>query len=216
MKHYDLIIFDWDGTLMDSIGRILACLRNVARDMGFIEPPEAAQRDIIGMSLAQAMQTLFPGRPSQEYPLMQQSYRDNYQRQAHVATPLYHGITELLTQLQQLQYQLAVATGKSRPGLDRSLQQTGLDQFFHLSRCADEAHSKPHPDMLQQLLAHTGVPASRALMVGDSILDLQMANAAGVAAVGVSYGAHSCEKLQLQNPKAIISEPLALLSVLTA
>jgi phosphoglycolate phosphatase len=111
---------------------------------------------------------------------------------------------------------LAVATGKSRPGLDRSLRQTGLDQFFHLSRCADEAHSKPHPDMLQQLLAHTGVPASRALMVGDSILDLQMANAAGVAAVGVSYGAHSCEKLQLQNPKAIISEPLALLSVLTA
>ncbi|MCL1074911.1 HAD-IA family hydrolase [Shewanella dokdonensis] len=216
MKHYDLIIFDWDGTLMDSIGRILACLRNVASDMGLLEPSEAAQRDIIGMSLAQAMQTLFPGRPAQEYPLMQQSYRNSYQRQAHVATPLYAGITELLTQLQQQHYQLAVATGKSRPGLDRSLQQTGLDRFFQLSRCADEAHSKPHPDMLQQILAHTGVSAARALMVGDSVLDLQMANAAGVAAVGVSYGAHSREQLQLHRPKAIISEPLALLSVLTA
>ncbi|QUN04609.1 HAD-IA family hydrolase [Shewanella yunxiaonensis] len=214
MKHYDLIVFDWDGTLMDSIGRILACLRHVASDLGLIEPPESALRDIIGMSLDQAMQTLFPDRPAPEYALLQQSYRDNYHRQAHVATPLYAGITELLSTLQQQNYQLAVATGKSRPGLNRSLQQTGLDQFFAYSRCADEAHSKPHPDMLQQLLSHSGIPASRALMIGDSVLDLQMANAAGVAAIGVSYGAHTREKLRTQNPKGIINEPLALLSLL--
>ncbi|MFQ6371132.1 HAD-IA family hydrolase [Shewanella sp. YIC-542] len=211
MKNYDLIIFDWDGTLMDSIGRILGCLRNVAREMGLHQPPESALRDIIGMSLEQAMLTLFPDRPETEYPLLQQSYRDNYQRQAHIAIPLYQGIPELLSSLQQQDYQLAVATGKSRPGLDRSLAQTGLLPFFSHSRCADEAHSKPHPDMLQQLLAVTGVAAPRALMIGDSMLDMQMAHAAGVAAVGVSYGAHSREQLQSQHPKQIINEPLALL-----
>ncbi|WP_417763130.1 HAD-IA family hydrolase [Shewanella sp.] len=209
---YQLVVFDWDGTLMDSIGRIIDCLQDMSHDLDLEAPSEQACRDVIGLSLSKAVKQLFPRVGSTTLEALQLRYRYHFLRRADEPLPLFNGIEQLLTELQQRDIQLAVATGKSRVGLDRMLVQTGLDRFFSLSRTADEAQSKPHPDMLQQLLNVTGVAANKSMMVGDSQLDLSMANRAGLAAVGVSYGAHGEQKLLSCQPKAVIHQPLELLA----
>ncbi|WP_394132144.1 HAD-IA family hydrolase [Shewanella maritima] len=207
-KKFDLVIFDWDGTLMDTVGKIVACMQSVATELSLVVPSEQQVRDIIGLSLPAVMDELFADY-GDKHEIIIETYRQHHQASQH-ATPLFNGSRQLLNQLDSEGYQLAVATGKARPGLDLVLSTTGLSEHFKTTRSASEAKSKPHPQMIESILAELNVPASRAVMVGDSRHDLNMASNAKVASIGVSYGAH-CDKVLSQcNPIAIIDNPLAL------
>ncbi|WP_028772997.1 HAD-IA family hydrolase [Shewanella waksmanii] len=216
MKQYDLVIFDWDGTLMDSVGKIVACMQQTARTLEVIEPSEQAVRDIIGLSMQEALNVLHPHADNELRQQMVDVYRQQYLSLNKMPSPLFSGAEQVLLQLKAADHQLAVATGKARAGLDRVLSATGLGQHFVASRCADEAKSKPHPQMLQQLLLQLDVPAARAVMIGDSVHDMNMAHSAGIDAIGVSYGAHSRDKLATVAPKAIVDAPMQLLDVILA
>ncbi|PKG57687.1 HAD family hydrolase [Shewanella sp. Choline-02u-19] len=214
MKSYELVIFDWDGTLMDSISKIVACMQQMADSLSLVKPSENAIRDIIGLSMDEALKTLYPLLGQANFAPMIASYKEHYLTLNTTPSPLFADSETLLKQLSARNYRMAVATGKGRNGLNRVLAETGLGHHFESSRCADESKSKPNPDMLLELLKELNVAPERAVMVGDSLHDLNMANNAGIDAVGVSYGAHSHDKLILAQPKAIIATPLALLSVL--
>ncbi|QLE85209.1 HAD-IA family hydrolase [Shewanella sp. Scap07] len=216
MKQYDLVIFDWDGTLMDSVGKIVACMQQTARTLDVIEPSEQAVRDIIGLSMQEALNVLHPHADNELRQQMVDVYRQQYLSLNKMPSPLFSGAEQVLLQLKAADHQLAVATGKARAGLDRVLSATGLGQHFVASRCADEAKSKPHPQMLQLLLLQLDVPAARAVMIGDSVHDMNMAHSAGIDAIGVSYGAHSRDKLATVAPKAIVDAPMQLLDVILA
>ncbi|WP_341504055.1 HAD-IA family hydrolase [Gallaecimonas sp. GXIMD4217] len=191
----ELVIFDWDGTLMDSVGRIVSSMQGAALALGLDKPSDQEVRDIIGMSLRPAVQTLFTDLEADGVERVVSAYRDQYLELNTTPTPLFSGVEAMLRELKSQGRQLAVATGKARPGLERVFKATGLKPLFTTSRTADEAQSKPHPDMLAQILAETGVAAKRALMIGDSTLDMHMAKSAGVRALGVSFGVHSPEHL---------------------
>lgn len=231
-RKYDLVIFDWDGTLMDSIGKIIVCIENMARALALPVPPEADIRNVIGLSMTQALQVLFPegltSVPPRNgcaqagatqalvgtddcYIKMRAEFKTQYLHLDTTPTPIFNQAPQLLESLSVKGYQLAVATGKARAGLVRVWEQSGLGHYFSASRCADEAQSKPHPEMIQSLLQELGIPPERALMVGDSLLDLTMAANAGIDSVGVTYGAHSEEMLQQANPIALIDSPEKLL-----
>ncbi|MEC4724868.1 HAD-IIIA family hydrolase [Shewanella sp. D64] len=214
MMHYELVIFDWDGTLMDSVGKIVACMQQTARVLELPVPLEMAVRDIIGLSMGEALSILHPDGDDSVYSLMKDMYRQQYLELNDTPSPLFEGAESLVQQLNVSGYQLAVATGKARAGLNRVLNETGLGVHFVASRCADEAMSKPNPGMILQLLAELNVAPDKAVMIGDSVHDLNMANNAGIDAIGVSYGAHDADKLRSANPKAIINSPLELLSYL--
>ncbi|CAM3453198.1 HAD-IA family hydrolase [Shewanella pealeana] len=214
MKPYELVIFDWDGTLMDSISKIVTCMQQMAHSLSLVCPSELAVRDVIGLSMEEALKTLYPALPTIDFDPMINSYKEHYLTLNTTPSPLFDGSEMLLNELSTRDYRLAVATGKGRNGLNRVLSETGLARHFESSRCADESKSKPNPDMLYDLLEELKVKPERALMVGDSLHDLNMANNAGVDSVGVSYGAHSESKLLLAKPKAIIHRPLELLNVL--
>lgn len=216
MKQYDLVIFDWDGTLMDTVGKIVACMQQTARTLDVIEPSEQAVRDIIGLSMQEALNVLHPHADNELRQQMVEVYRQQYLSLNKMPSPLFSGAEQVLLQLKAADHLLAVATGKARVGLDRVLSATGLGQHFVASRCADEAKSKPHPQMLQQLLLQLDVPAARAVMIGDSVHDINMAHSAGIDAIGVSYGAHSRDKLATVAPKAIVDAPMQLLDVILA
>ncbi len=211
MNKYDLVIFDWDGTLMDSIGKIVNCMQAMAKEIAVTVPSEQDVRDIIGLSMERALQTLFPDHSQDYYQDMIQRYRAQYLEFNATASPLFHGSEELLVELKQQGYQLAIATGKARAGLNRILTETQLGHHFSASRCADETKSKPEPNMIHEILDELNVPAERAVMIGDSLHDLNMANNAGVHGIGVSYGAHSALKLKQANPVHIVDSPLELL-----
>lgn len=213
-KNYDLIIFDWDGTLMDSIGKIIVSVQSMAHLADFAMPSESQIRDVIGLSLEHSLHSLFPSRSDIEYQQMAHAYKVQFQQMQHVPSPLFATSEALLQTLTQYNYLLAVATGKARAGLERMLSETSLSHYFTATRCADETKSKPHPQMLLELLEELQIPAHKALMVGDSLHDLNMANNAGVDAVGVSYGAHSAERLFEAQPKAVIHSPIELLAFL--
>jgi phosphoglycolate phosphatase len=206
-KAYELVIFDWDGTLMDTVGKIVSCMQQVAQELSLPIPSEEQIRDVIGLSLPKIMPILFAQHQNH------QQIIDCYRRHHFASeqlTPLFEGVEPLIRNLYAAGYQLAVATGKGREGLDKILASTGLGQYFHATRCADDAESKPHPEMLLSLLNHFDVAADRAIMIGDSIHDLAMATNAGMASIGVSYGAHNQSKLQALNPRAIVDKPLAI------
>ncbi len=194
-QRYDLIIFDWDGTLMDSVDKIVRCMQGAARDLGCADPGAASIRHIIGLSLTEAMQALFPSLVAAEHERLTQRYREHFLHRDQTPMPLFPGVDEGLQQLNKKNYLLAVATGKARRGLDRVLEDTAMRGLFCATRCADEAFSKPHPKMLEDILAATGVMPQRALMVGDTTYDMQMAHNAGVAGLAVSYGVHAREDL---------------------
>ncbi|QYK00131.1 HAD family hydrolase [Shewanella psychrotolerans] len=215
MKRYELVIFDWDGTLMDSVGKIVACMQQTATQLNMLVPTEAAIRDIIGLSMNEALNVLHPAASAQTREEMISVYRQQYLQLNKTPSPVFDGAEELLLALKSSGHSLAVATGKARAGLDRVLTETGFATHFQASRCADEAKSKPHPQMLNELLQQLNVAPQKALMVGDSIHDLNMANNAGIDAIGVSYGAHRSDKLSQANPIAIVSSPLAMLPVIT-
>jgi len=198
-KQFDLIVFDWDGTLMDSTTAIARCIQAAARDLGFPVPADDMAAHVIGLGLQEALQLAIPEMEPQHYPRMVERYRYHYLTQDHELV-LFAGAAEMLAELSQAGYFLAVATGKSRVGLNRALDAVRLLSFFDATRCADETFSKPHPAMLQELTRELGQDMGRTLMIGDTTHDLQMALNAGAAGVAVHYGAHPPHQLAALNP----------------
>jgi phosphoglycolate phosphatase len=194
MKRYELIVFDWDGTLMDSAAMIVASVQAAARDVGLEPPPEARARHIIGLGLGDALRHALPDLPENHYPELVERYRHHYLARDH-ELELFAGAEAMVRELAAAGVMLGVATGKSRKGLDRALGHTGLGECFHGTRCADECHSKPHPQMIMELMEEFAVTPEQTLMIGDTTHDLLMARNAGVDAVAVSYGAHPREGL---------------------
>ena len=193
-RRFDLLVFDWDGTLMDSADAITASLRDACRDLDLPVPAAERARYVIGLGLDDAMSYLLPGIDPARYPEVRERYRHHFLAN-DAGSSLFPGVAETVVALRDRGFLLAVATGKSRRGLDRALAATGLAPLFHATRCADEGHSKPHPGMLQELLGELDVDRGRALMIGDTTHDMAMARAAGVARLGVAYGAHAKEAL---------------------
>ena len=198
-KRFDLIVFDWDGTLMDSTGAIVASIQAAARDLGIQPPSDERAHHIIGLGLIDALRHALPDLPAERYHDVAERYRHHYLSRDQDLL-LFDGAAELIGELALAGYYLAVATGKTRKGLDRAFEVSGLGPRFHASRCADECHSKPDPQMLEELMDEFGVERDATLMIGDTTHDLLMARNAGVAALGVAYGAHPREALEAESP----------------
>jgi phosphoglycolate phosphatase len=194
-KQFDLIVFDWDGTLMDSTAAIVRSIQAAARDLGLPVPDSRAASFVIGLGLQEAMQTVLPGLEAKYYPRMVERYRYHYLSRDHELV-LFDGVRDMLADLAQQGYFLAVATGKSRVGLNRALDQAGLLPVFDSTRCADETFSKPHPAMLMEITRELGQDMNRTVMIGDTSHDLQMAANAGASGIGVHYGAHTPHELR--------------------
>jgi len=186
---YELVIFDWDGTLMDSTAVIARSLQAACRDVGCIVPTEEEALFVIGLNMADTFQRVVPDLDEPGRVRLAERYRHHFLAAEHEA-PLFGGVREMLADLRGRGRRMAVATGKARRGLERALDATGLREWFEATRCADEGFAKPHPGMLLMLLEMTGVEPARALMVGDTTHDLELAANAGVEAVAVTYGAH--------------------------
>ncbi len=199
-KQFDLIVFDWDGTLMDSTSAIVEALQNAARDIGVPVPSNESASHIIGLGLLDALRHAMPDLPHERYRELAERYRHHYLARDHELR-LFEGVEAMLDALIDAGHSLAVATGKTRVGLNRAMEVSGLGSRFLASRCADECHSKPHPQMLEELIAEFALPAERVVMIGDTTHDLQMALNAGVAGIGVSYGAHPREQLDATSPR---------------
>jgi phosphoglycolate phosphatase len=214
-KQFDLLVFDWDGTVVDSAGHIVDSIQAACRDLDLAVPSPERARYIIGLGLADAMAYLLPDLPPTEYVRLADRYRFHYLAGDHRVT-LFEGLREGLVQLHARGFLLGVATGKSRRGLDRALQDSGLQPFFHLSRCADEGFPKPHPEMLIYLMDMLGVAPQRTLMIGDTSHDLEMARAAGVTGLAVTYGAHEEASLRAFAPAACIASSPELIAWLQA
>jgi len=200
-KRFDLVVFDWDGTLLDSAATIVAAIQASCRDLGLPEPSDAQARHVIGLGLSDAMRHAVPNLAPEQYPRMVERYRHHYLSRDHELS-LFAGAAELVRELEAAGHLLAVATGKSRVGLDRALKVSGLGPHFHSSRCADECFSKPHPQMLEELMEELGAAPERTVMIGDTTHDLLMAKNAGVPALAVTYGAHEPGVLAEHGPLA--------------
>lgn len=199
---YELLIFDWDGTLMDSAGHIVASLQAAARAMALPVPDQVAASFVIGLGLREALQHLFPMLPVEAHPTLADHYRDHYLGRDHMI-PLFAGVGTLLRKLHARGHTLAVATGKSRKGLERAMEYADFADLFSAIRTADQTFSKPHPAMIEELLEELDVAPGRTLMIGDTTHDLQMAQNAGVHSVGVSYGAHATALLESCAPQVV-------------
>ncbi|MCK9990742.1 MAG: phosphoglycolate phosphatase [Rugosibacter sp.] len=199
MANFELIVFDWDGTLLDSTGTIAASIQAAAKDLDIPVPSDERARHIIGLGLLDALRYAMPGLPESRYAEVADRYRHHYLSRDQDLL-LFAGAAELVKDLANAGFALAVATGKSRRGLDRALETSGLGQYFQATRCADECHSKPHPQMLEELMAAFGVPSATTLMIGDTTHDLQMAKNAGAQGLGVTYGAHPRAALEAESP----------------
>ena len=198
-RRFDLIAFDWDGTLFDSTAIIVRCIQQAVLDVGGAKPTDKAAAYVIGMGLAQALAHAAPDVPPEKYPQLGARYRHHYIAQQNELS-LFAGVLPLLDDLKARQHWLAVATGKSRRGLDDVLRSVQLQGMFNGSRTADETAGKPHPLMLQELMREFGTEPDRTLMIGDTTHDLQMALNAGCPSVGVSYGAHEPGEFHSLNP----------------
>ena len=200
--NFELIAFDWDGTLFDSTAIIVRCIQEAVRDVGGTVPSEREAAYVIGLGLMQALAHAAPDVPRERYPLLGERYRHHYMAQQGRLS-LFEGVLPMLQALRERGHVLTVATGKSRRGLDEALQSVELQGRFHGSRTADETAGKPHPRMLEELMAQFGVAPERTLMVGDTTHDLQMAINAGCASVAVSYGAHEPQGLHALGPRTV-------------
>lgn len=203
-KRFDLIVFDWDGTLMDSAALIVSSVQAAARDLGLAPPSDERARHIIGLGLIDALRYALPDLESSHYEEVAERYRHHYLSRDHELI-LFDGAERLVEELAQAEYLLGVATGKSRRGLDRALDGSGLRTYFHATRCADECHSKPHPQMLEELMDEFGVSREATLMIGDTTHDLLMARNAGCEALAVAYGAHPREALEDTAPLGCVA-----------
>lgn len=198
-RRFDLVVFDWDGTLYDSTALIARCIQSACADLGLPVPSDEAASHVIGLGLTEALQYVEPGLAPQRYPELGQRYRQHYIRRQDELV-LFPGALAMLHALKARNHWLAVATGKSRRGLDDALQAVELKGLFDGTRTADETAGKPHPLMLQQLMREFGVEPERTLMIGDTTHDLQLAINAGTASVGVSYGAHEPASFESLGP----------------
>ncbi|MCE8015670.1 HAD-IA family hydrolase [Halomonas sp. MCCC 1A17488] len=198
---YRLVIFDWDGTLMDSAARIVACMQAAARDAGWGHLEEAAVRDIIGLGLPEAIDRLCPGIDAERFELLRSRYAHHFVEGNRTPMPFFAGVEAGIATLREPRARrLAVATGKSRRGLERVFRESGSGGWFHASRTADETRSKPHPQMLEELLVELDVPVEEAVMVGDTEYDMEMARALGMDRVAVTWGVHAPERLAASRP----------------
>jgi len=209
-NRFDLIIFDWDGTLIDSVHWITECLQQAARDCDLPVPAARLARSVIGLSLERAMDTLFPEATKSDIPPLMAAYHRYYDVKILGQGDLFAGVPELLDDLRSQGYKLAVATGKSRNGLEQALATTGYADWFHATRAANETASKPDPLMLLQLLEELESHPGRTLMVGDSVHDLQMARNAEIDSVGVSSGANDRDELLALNPLLVLEQAAGL------
>jgi len=211
LRRYELIVFDWDGTLADSTALIADAIVNACRDLGEPLPGDDAARYVIGLGFTSAVAHVAPGLDPASYPAFAAAYRKHY-LQGEARVRLFDGVREMLSDLDAAGYRLAVATGKSRTGLEHALSHCGLHGVFHATRCADEGMPKPHPDMLLNLMRFLAADPARTLMVGDTTHDLELARNAGADCVAVSYGAHAASVLAPLSPRAVIESLPALRS----
>ena len=198
-RNFDLVVFDWDGTLSDSTALIVQCIQSAARDLGLPVPSDEAAAYVIGLGLHDALKHVVPGLPEERYPELGLRYRSHYFARKDDLV-MFPGTLDMLVALKERQHLLAVATGKNRRGLDEALAHAQLNHLFDATRTADETASKPHPLMLQELMAELGVAPSRTLMIGDTTHDLMLAANAGTARVAVSFGAHEAEAFDAHAP----------------
>lgn len=205
-QRLNLLVFDWDGTLMDSEARIVACIQAAIEDLG-LEPREVASiSNIIGLGLHEAINTLYPGSDNTLHQAMTERYRYHFLTANPTRSELFAGAEETVRSLNEAGYMLAVATGKGRVGLDKVLDETGLGQYFLATRCADETFSKPHPQMLEELMDELGAEPGETLMIGDTEYDMQMAVNARTHALAVSYGVHEKARLMKHRPLHCIDD----------
>ena len=204
-KRYDLIVFDWDGTLMDSTAIIAGSIQSACRDLNLTVPDDAAARHVIGLGLSQALRYAVPDAPEAMYEPLIARYRHHFLAQ-DAAIPLFEGATATIIELFEAGYSLGVATGKNTAGLNRVLESSGLKRYFHATRTAEQTFSKPHPAMLFELMEELTVDAARTLMVGDTTHDVLLAQNAGVDVVAVAFGAHPAEQLQALQPLALMED----------
>ena len=204
-KPYDLIIFDWDGTLVDSQAQIISCIREAFVKVGLAPPEPAAARHIIGLSLEAAACRLAPQADRTTIEALADTYRELALANSNHSTQLFEGVESGLRSLQQQGLYLAVATGKGRRGLDQALNGTEIANIFDTTRCADETCSKPHPMMLDEILSDLNLGPERAIMVGDTSYDIEMANNIGMDSIAVTYGMHEEIHLRPLQPKFLIN-----------
>jgi len=198
---YKLLIFDWDGTIMDSVARIVDCLRKAGEQvLGEEDRSDNELKDVIGLGLREAIQQLHPSVNDKQIIKMSDVYRHQYMHENKTSSVLFDGAEATLETLEQQGYWLAVATGKGRQGLDQVLDITGLGPRFHTTRCASETFSKPHPLMLEEILQQLGMDVKDALMIGDTEYDMEMATNARMDCLGVTYGVHPQERLMKHQP----------------
>jgi len=201
-RHFDLIVFDWDGTLFDSTALIARSIQAACHDVGAAVPSDRDAAFVIGMGLKEALRHAAPEFPEARYSELADRYRHHYFAKQHEIL-MFDGALALLAALKERRHRLAVATGKSRRGLDEALQSKQLHGVFDATRTADETRSKPHPQMLLELMAELGASPERTLMIGDTTHDLQLAANAGAASVGVSYGAHHPAEFAVCAPRHV-------------
>ncbi len=214
MQDYKLVIFDWDGTLMNSVDRIVSSMQTGAKHCQLNVPSVQEVKNIIGLSLPTALECLFPKASEKQRQLMVEQYKYQYIKGDNTPTPLFEHALKLLTNLKKANKILAVATGKGRQGLQRVLTETKTLDFFEGTRCADEAKSKPDPDMIISLLEELDICPTQAVMIGDTSHDMKMAQSAGVDRIGVTLGAHNRSILNQFDPKAVVDSLSELEAIL--
>ncbi len=207
---YKLIIFDWDGTLMDSQARIVTCLQIVAKEMQLEPLTENTLKKVIGLGLNEAIFKLYPHLQADQIQYYADRYRYYYITADDTPSALFSGVRTMLQQLSDKGFMLAIATGKARRGLEPVLNETGLKEMFHGSRCADETRSKPHPQMLEELLDEFAVTADDAIMIGDTEFDMLMAKSLDMDALAVSYGVHDKVDIMKHQPLACVDSVMQL------
>ncbi len=203
MSRYQLIVFDWDGTLMDSTSHIVNCMQQAITQLSLPPLEDTAISHIIGLGLNEAIYALYPDASLETVEHLANTYRQTWLNNP-IDSPLFDNAYNLIKRLSEQNYFLGVATGKSRRGLNKVLKSTDLERYFHATRCADECHSKPHPQMIEELINYFGVTAKETLMIGDTEYDLQMAHNAGTDSLAISHGAHDITTLRACQPQAIV------------
>ncbi len=205
-NRFELLVFDWDGTIMDSAANIIECVREAAIDLNLQVPTDNAIRDIIGLGLKEAVLEMFPAIEDEMVWKVVERYRVHFLDHKREPSKLFAGAETTLRKLAGTEYLMAVATGKGRAGLDRVFEYTGLGDLFHTSKCADESFSKPNPDMLIQIMDEMGTTGDKTLMIGDTEYDMQMAVNAGVHRLAVSYGSHTKDRLMRCEPLGCLDD----------
>lgn len=201
-----LYIFDWDGTLSNSEEKIIYCMQRAAESIGAVPCSDHDIRNIIGLGLPEAIRTLHPNIPVDDIAVMQESYSTHFLTSEHLGIEFFDGVLSTLKKIKEAGFRVAVATGKSRRGLDRVLESLELTDFFHASRCADETASKPNPLMLHELLDEFNVSVNNAVMVGDTEWDMAMAQKINMPRIAVTYGAHTKERLLRFEPDLCVDQ----------